>query len=330
MIRRTTRRAALGAAGATLAAALSRGAHAQGADWPKQPIKFVVPFPPGGSVDPLARLVAQRLTETHGWNIVIDNRAGASGSVGTAIVAKAPPDGHSFVFVFDTHGVNPTLIPGMPFDTQKDLDPVSVVSTSSMVFSTHESRPYKSFADVVAAVKAKPDSVSFGSIGNGSLAHLTMMLLQKQGGFRILHVPYKGGAPMLQDAVAGQIDTAFSTVAHQMPQIRNGKLRPLVVTGDKRAPQLPDVPSLAEVGFPGFSAKAWWGVLAPAGTPKPIIERMNAELRRILGEPAVKQRLADQLGMDIWASSPEEMRAFVAAEIDRWGKVVRENGIKAD
>ena len=305
-------------------------AHAQAADWPKQPIRIVVPFPPGGSVDPIARLLTARLTETLGWNFVVESRPGASGSVGTAVTAKAAPDGYNFVFVFDTHAVNPSLIKPMIFDTRKDLDPVMVIGTSSMVFSCHESRPWKSFGDVVAAVKAKPESVNFGSIGNGSLAHLTMMLLQARGGFNILHVPYKGGAPMLQDVVAGQIDTGFSTVAHQMPQIKTGKLRPLVVTGDKRAAQLPDVPSLAEAGFAGFSAKAWWGVLGPAGTPKPIVERFNAELRKVLAEPAVKARLADQLGIDIWASSPDEMRTFVEGEIERWGKVVKDNDIKAD
>ncbi len=305
-------------------------AHAQGADWPKQPIRIVVPFPPGGSVDPIARLLTARLTETLGWNFVVESRPGASGSVGTAVTAKAPPDGYNFVFVFDTHAVNPTLIKPMTFDTRKDLEPVMVIGTSSMVFSCHESRPWKNFGEVVAALKGKPESINFGSIGNGSLAHLTMMLLQAQGGFKILHVPYKGGAPMLQDAVSGQIDTGFSTVAHQMPQIRTGKLRPLVVTGDKRAAQMPDVPSLAEAGFPGFSAKAWWGVLGPAGTPKPIVERFNAELRKVLAEPAIRTRLADQLGIEIWASSPEEMRTFVESEIDRWGKVVKDNDIKAD
>ncbi|HJQ58311.1 MAG TPA: tripartite tricarboxylate transporter substrate binding protein [Vineibacter sp.] len=305
-------------------------ARAQSGDWPKQPIKYIVPFPPGGTVDPLARIVQKRITDATGWNIIIDNRAGAGGSIGTAAAAKSPPDGYTWLFVFDTHAVNPSLIPGLPFDTLKDLAPVMLVGTSPMAIVTPPGRPYKSFADVIAAAKAKPDSITYGSIGNGSLGHLTLTLVQQAGGFQVVHVPYKGGAPMTQDAIAGQIDLAIGTVALLTPQIRGGRVRALAVTGDKRSPVLPDVPSLAEQGFPNFSALAWWGVLAPAGTPKPIHDRMHAELKKALEHAEVKAQLGEQLGMDLVASSPEAFGTFIAEQVTRWGKVVKDNNIKPD
>jgi tripartite-type tricarboxylate transporter receptor subunit TctC len=309
---------------------LGAPARAQGGDWPKQPIKFIVPFPPGGTVDPVARIVQKRITDATGWNIIIDNRPGAGGSIGTAAAAKAPPDGYTWVFVFDTHAVNPSLIPGLPFDTLKDLAPVMLVGTSPMAIVTPPGRPYKTFADVVAAAKAKPDSVTYGSIGNGSLGHLTLTLVQQAGGFSIVHVPYKGGGPMTQDVIAGQIDLGIGTVALLTPQIKGGKVRALAVTGDKRSPVLPDVPSLAEQGFPNLSALAWWGVLAPAATPKPILERMHGELKKALETPEVRQQLSEQLGMDLAISTPELFSAFLAEQVARWGKVVKDNSIKPD
>ncbi len=302
----------------------------QTGDWPGRPIKFMVPFPPGGTIDPLARLIAQRLTQDRGWTVVVENRAGASGSVGTGIAAKAPADGYTFVLVFDTHAVNPSLIPSLPFDTQKDLDPVMVIGTSAMVLSTHESRPFRTIDDVLSAVRSKPDSVIYGTIGNGSLAHLTMKQLEPLGHFSVTHVPYKGGGPLLLDAVAGRLDTFMTSIAAQIPHIKSGRMRPLAVTGDKRAKQLPDVPTLAEKGFPGFSSKTWWGFLAPARTPRPIVDAMHREIRRILEDPAVKAQLEEQLAMEIWASSPDEMRTFVSSEIERWAKVIKENNIKSD
>jgi tripartite-type tricarboxylate transporter receptor subunit TctC len=328
-----TRRGALtGLAGAALGGALPAAAQttAQSADWPKQPIKFVVPFPPGGSVDPLARIVQKHIAEDTGWNIVVDNRPGAGGSIGTAVVAKAPPDGYSWVFVFDTHAVNPALIPGMTFDTENDLAPVMLVGTSPMAIVTPPDRPYKSFGDVVKAAKATPDKITYGSIGNGSLGHLTMTLVQQAGKFQVVHVPYKGGGPMTQDVLGGQIDLAIGSVALLAPHIRGGKVRPLAATGDKRSPAIPDVPSLAEQGFPGFSALAWWGVLAPAATPQPILARMHGALEKALSRPEVRKILGEQLGMDLVVSQPDAFRGFIREQVDRWGKVVKDNGIKAD
>ena len=299
-------------------------------EWPTKPVKLVVPFPPGGSVDPLARLLGAKLSDALKHQFVVENKPGASGSIGTAAVAKSPPDGYSFVVVFDTHAVNPTLIPNMQFDTAKDLAPVMLVGTAPMAIATHPGKPYKSFDDVIKAAKAKPDSVSFGSIGNGSLGHLTMILIQQAAGVRLVHVPYKGGGPMTTDAIGGQVELAVGSVAVLAPHVKSGRLRAVAVTGDKRSQSMPDVPALAEQGFKGFSALAWWGIFAPAGTPKPIIDRMVAELNRALNQPDVKKTLTETLGMDIVAASPEATQKFLLGEIERWGKVVKENGIKAD
>jgi len=299
-------------------------------DWPSKPVSFVVPFPPGGSVDPLARLVSAKLNDALKQQFVVENKPGASGSIGTAFVAKAKPDGYTFVFVFDTHAVNPSLIPGMQFDTAKDLAPVMLVGTAPMAIATAASKPYKSWGDVVKAAKAKPDSVSFGTIGNGSLGHLTMILVQQATGLKLIHVPYKGGGPMTTDAIGGQIELGVASVAAISPHIKSGKLRALAVTGQKRSHAMPDVPSLSELGLPGFNALAWWGIFAPAGTPKPIIDKFHAELVKALGQPDLRKTLTETLGMDLVVSSPEAQQKFLLDEMARWGKVVKDNGIKPD
>ena len=321
----------LAVAGLAICAALAPAtASAQSPNWPAKPVRLVVPFPPGGSVDPLARLLAVRLTESMGQQFIVENKPGASGSIGTAFVAKSAPDGYNFVVVFDTHAVNPTLLPGMQFDTLKDLAPVMLVGTAPMAVATHPSKPYKTFADIIAAAKAKPDSVSYGSIGNGSLGHLTMTLVQRAGHFTLVHEPYKGGGPMTQDALGGQVDLAVGSVAVLAPHVRSGKLRAVAVTGNKRSHSMPDVPALSEQGFPGFSALAWWGIFAPAATPNPIVEKFHAELVKALGQPDLRKTLTEQLGMDLVVSTPDALQKFLVAEIDRWGKVVRENNIRAD
>jgi tripartite-type tricarboxylate transporter receptor subunit TctC len=303
---------------------------ALGQQWPSKPVKFIVPFPPGGTVDPLARLLGSKLGDALGQQFIVENKPGASGSIGAGIAAKSPADGYTFLFVFDTHAVNPALIADMPFDTAKDLAPVMLVGTAPMAIVTHPSKPYKNFGDVVKAAKAKPESVSIGSIGNGSLGHLTMTLVQQAGGFRVTHVPYKGGGPMTQDALGGQVDLAIGTVALLAANVKGGKLRAIAVTGDRRSHAMPDVPALAEQGFPGFSALAWWGIFAPAGTPKPVIDRFHAELAKALKLPDVNKTLTENLGMDVLSSTPEALQKFLLGEITRWGKVVKDNNIRAD
>ena len=303
---------------------------ALGQAWPTKPVKFVVPYPPGGSTDPMARLIAAKLTDSLGQPFVVENRAGASGTIGTAFVAKSPADGYTFIFVFDYHAVNPFLIPNLPFDTVKDLAPVMLVGTAPMAIATGSAKPYKTFGDVVAAAKAKPGAVSIGSVGSGSLGHLTMVLVQQAAGIQLIHIPYKGGGPMTADAVGGQIDLAIGSVAVITPHVKGGKLRAIAVTGDTRSRALPDVPALAEQGLPGFSALAWWGIFGPAGVPKPIMDKFHAELVKAFNLPDVRKLLDETLGIDLVVGTPEGLAAWLESQMQRWGKVVKDNNIRAD
>jgi len=301
-------------------------AHAADA-WPSKTIRIISPFPPGGSVDPLARLFAQHLAEPLGQSVVVENKTGAAGSIGAAEAARAPADGYTWVVVFDTHAVNPSVIPNMPFDTKKDLDPVMLVGTSPMALVAHTSQPWNNFAEMLADAKKKPGEVAFGSVGTGSLGHLAMTQVGNAAGTKFNHIPYRGGGPLMTDANGGQVPTAIGTVFLVSPHVKAGRLKPLAVTSLKESPALPGTKPIAEQGVPGFEALAWWGVLAPAGTPQPIVDRMNAELAKILAKPEVKEKLSAQ-GMDIRASSPAEFRDFLFGEIDRWAKVVKENDIR--
>jgi tripartite-type tricarboxylate transporter receptor subunit TctC len=314
---------------ALLGALMTLTAAAQKTDWPVRPVRFIVPFPPGGTVDPLARLVGVRLNAALGQEFIVENRPGGSGSLGTGIAAKATPDGYTYLFVFDTHAVNPALIP-LPFDTVKDLAPVMLVGTAPMAIGTHPAKPYKTFADVIQLAKAKPATVTYGSVGSGSLGHITLTLVQQAGGFKMIHVPYKGGGPMTVDILGGHIEIGIGSTAVIAPHVKGGKMRAIAVTGNKRSHALPDVPALAEQGFPGFSALAWWGIVAPAGIPKPVLDRFHAALVKVFNLPDVRAQLTDTLGMDLAVSTPEALQKFLDSEIARWGKVVREHGIRAD
>jgi tripartite-type tricarboxylate transporter receptor subunit TctC len=298
--------------------------------WPTKPVHFIVPFPPGGSVDPLARMLGARLADSLGQQFIVENKTGASGSIGTAFVAKSAPDGYTYVVVFDTHAVNQSLIPNLPYDTLTDLSPVMLVGTAPMAIVTSLGKPYKTFGDVVQAAKAKPEALTVGSVGNGSLGHLAMIVVQQMGGFKVTHVPYKGGGPMMADVMGSQIELGIASVAALSANVKAGKLRALAVTGEKRSQVMPDVPTLGEQGYAGFSAYAWWGILAPAGTPKPIVDRLNAELVKTLAKPDLRKQLTETLGMDLAVSTPEQLQKFVAGEVDRWGKVVKANNIRAD
>ncbi len=300
-----------------------------GPAWPmRSPIKLVAVFPPGGSVDQVARILAQPLQMQLGQSVIVENKGGASGSIGAAAVAAAPADGYTFAVVFDTHGVNPALIPNLPFDSKKDLPPVILVGTSPMVLATFAGSEYKTFADVVAAAKAKKN-VSYGTIGSGSLGHVAMELLGKNGGITWTHVPYKGGGPLMNDAVAGHVPLSIGSVFVTKPHIDSKRMRPLAVTTSKRSPNLPDVPTMAESGYPGFEAPAWWAVLAPAKTPPEIVRRMNEEINKALKNPDIASKLAAQ-GIDVVGGTPESARTFVDRQMDIWAKVVRDNNIKAD
>ncbi|HOB03438.1 MAG TPA: tripartite tricarboxylate transporter substrate binding protein [Casimicrobium huifangae] len=312
---------------ATAVTAATAPVHAQ--SWPtKQPIKLVAVFPPGGSVDQVARILAQPLQAQLGQTVIVENKGGASGSIGAAFVAQAPADGYTCAVVFDSHAVNPALIPSLPFDTKKDLAAVSLIGTAAMTIATPATSEYKSFADVATALKAgKP--VSYGTIGNGSLGHLAMTLLGKQNGLNWQHVPYKGGGPMMQDAVGGHVPLVIGSVFVVKPHIDSGRVRALAVTTAKRSPELPNVPALAEVGYGQFEAPAWWAVLAPAKTPPEIVARMNAEISKALQNPDTAKKLEAQ-GINLIGGAPETARVFIEKQIDIWGKVVKDYGIKAD
>ena len=296
--------------------------------WPNKPLKLVAVFPPGGSVDQVARIMSVPLQKVLGQPVIVDNKGGASGSIGTAAVAKSDPDGYTFAVVFDTHGVNPSLISNLSYDTKKDLAPVMLISRSAMMVAAHPSSGFKSFTEVVAAAKKEPGKFGFASIGSGSLAHLALTQLQNQGSFQLTHVPYKGGGPALQDAVAGHVPLIAGTVFLISPQVDGKNLVPLAVTSAKRIAKYPEVKTIAEQGFPGYESVAWWGVFAPAKTPPEIVKAMNDALATVLADPAVREKLTLQ-GMEIIASKPDELAKFVDVEIDRWAKVIRDNKIKA-
>ena len=299
------------------------------AAWPTRgPIKLVAVFPPGGSVDQVARILQVPLQAALGQTVIVENKGGASGSIGAAAVAAAPPDGYTFAVVFDTHGVNPALIPNLPFDSRKDLLPIVLVGTSPMVLATFSGSEYKTFADVVQAAKAKKN-VSYGSIGSGSLGHVAMTLLGKNGGIDWAHIPYKGGGPLMNDAVAGHVPLSIGSVFVTKPHIDSGRMRPLAVTSPKRSPDLPNVPTIAESGYPGFEAPAWWAVLAPSKTPPDILKRMNEALNTVLKNPDIAKKL-DAQGIDVVGGSADAARLFIDKQMDIWAKVVKDNNIKAD
>ncbi|KAA2237205.1 Bug family tripartite tricarboxylate transporter substrate binding protein [Salinarimonas soli] len=321
---RLTRRAVL--AGAMTLPALAR---AQGT-WPQGIIRIVVPFPAGGSVDAIARLVQPDLQKRLGVTVLVENRGGASGSVGAAAAAKAAPDGNTWLFVFDTHAVNPTLLPSLSFDSEKDLDPVLLIGTAPNLLATHPSRPYRTLADVIEAAKAKPGGLTYATIGAGSLGHLTMVLLAKRASVSLAHVPYRGGGPAVNDAIGGHVDLIIGSAALLANQVAGGTLRPIVQTGEKRHPAIAAVPTVTESGFERFVSNAWWGVFGPAGIPKPIQERFRAELIAVLRQPEIAARLTEGQTMELALGGPEELRAFFKEQMTVWGAVVRENAIKSD
>jgi tripartite-type tricarboxylate transporter receptor subunit TctC len=301
---------------------------AQAQDWPNKPVKFVSPYPPGGSVDPLARLLGAKLGDSLKQNFIVENRTGASGVIGTDYVAKSAPDGYTFVFIFDTHAVHQALNPKIPFDPVKDFEPVMIVGSAPMAITTGAQKPYKNFQDVLAAAKSA-QGVTLGNVGNGSLAHLTTIVLNQASGAKFVPVAYKGGGPLSTDVMGGHVELALASTAAQAQHVRGGKMRALALTGDKRSPTMPEVPTLKELGI-DVVAHAWWGILAPAGTPKPIIDRLVLELNKAIKLPDVNKVLTETQGMDVVALGPEATHKFIADNMARWGKVVQDNNIRAE
>ncbi|HYT96967.1 MAG TPA: tripartite tricarboxylate transporter substrate binding protein [Casimicrobiaceae bacterium] len=296
--------------------------------WPAKPVKMIAVFPPGGSVDQVARILAQQLTQQTGQQIIVENRGGASGSIGTAAVAKADPDGYTLGVVFDTHAVNPALIPNLPFDTLRDLTPIMLVGKGGMALVTHPDQPYKSFRDVVAAAKAKPGGVSFGTIGAGSLGHLAMAQLGNQLGVEFNHIPYRGGGPLMNDAIGNQVPLAIGSVFLVSPYVTSGRLRAIAVTSAKPDPKLPGAQPIADQGVPGFEAYTWWGVFAPAKLPPALVNGIYDALVKAVKAPAVTEKLSAQ-GMEALGAPPAELDALVRKEMPRWAKVIKDNNIKS-
>jgi tripartite-type tricarboxylate transporter receptor subunit TctC len=310
---------------ALLAVAVSFASHAQ-APWPSKTVRIISPFPPGGSVDQVARILAAQLSTQTGQQFIVENRTGASGAIGTQAVSTAPADGYTWGVVFDTHAVNPALMPTIPYDTLKDLSSVMLIGTSPMAIVAHKDQPFRDFRDVLAAAKSSP--VAVGSIGTGSLGHLAIAQIASTRQVQFNHIPYKGGGPLMIDAVGGQVPLAIGTVFLAMPHVKGGKVRALAVTSPKRSPQLPDVGTVAEQGVPGFSALAWWGFIGPAHVPAAVLKQMYDQLTVAVRNPGVVEKLSQQ-GMDISGGGPEEMDRFLRSEMARWAEVVKENRIRA-
>jgi tripartite-type tricarboxylate transporter receptor subunit TctC len=298
--------------------------------WPPSTIRIVVAYPPGGSTDAIMRLVQTPLQDRLGTTIIIENRAGASGSVGTGWVVKSPPDGNTWLAVFDNHAANPFVLPNLPYDTEKDLDPVLLIGTAPYLIATARAKPFNTPADVVAAAKQKPGSVSYASVGSGSVGHLAMVLLSDRAGVKLVHVPYRGGGPAMTDALGGHVDLLVGSTALSMPQVKTGNLRALAQTGKSRNPFLANVPTVSESGYLGFEAYAWWGIFAPAGTPKPIIEHFGNEMAACLREERIAKQLTETQQVSLTLGGPQVLREFVGSQMRVWGEVVKDHDIKGD
>jgi tripartite-type tricarboxylate transporter receptor subunit TctC len=320
------RRSVLAGAVATTLAAPSV-VRAQ-ADWPKGQIKIIVPFPPGGSTDPVARIIQAKLIDNTGWNVLIDNKPGGTGAVGSAIAAKAAPDGQTWMLTFDSHILNPAFAAGLPYK-DSDLFNVMQIGRTPQVIMAHPDRPYKTFADAVADARKRPGKVSVGVLG-ASQALVLMTLIKKENDVDLNLIPYKGGGPLNQDILAGVTDTAIGSLTSSSPHIVANKVRAIAVTGEARTPALPDTPTLAEQGIKSFPSYSWWGVYAPTGTPRPIVDRMHAEITKAVRAPDVTKKFVEQFNMEILTSSPEDFAAYQKSEQERWFKVIKENDIKGD
>lgn len=303
-------------------------AHAQ--TYPTKPVRLVVPFAPGGTTDMLARIVAQKLTDSLGQQMVVENRPGANGNIGTDVAAKAPGDGYTLVMSFDgTMAINPHTYKKLPFDPQKDLAPVANIAQVPLLIVVHPDVKANTIQEFVALVKANPGRINYSSAGHGSTGHLTGELMKARGGLDMIHVAYKGGGQAVQDVLAGQIQMLVTALPTVEGHIKGGKLRPLAFTSAKRVPGLPDVPTLAESGFAGFDVSSWYGILAPASTPADIVRKLNGDIGKILAQKDVQDRLA-QLGTEPVGGTPEQFAATIKADTARWAKVVKDANIQLD
>lgn len=326
-IRFSSRRRLLAAAGAALC--LAAPAFVQAQAYPTKLVKLVVPYPPGGPTDIVARLVAQKLSEQMGQQFIIDNRPGAGGNPGAELVARSPADGYTLVVATTAHAINPSLFKNLGYSLSKDFAPVSQLTSGPLVIVANPSLPAKNVAELIALAKSKPGELNFASSGNGQSTHLSAELFASMAGVKMNHIPYKGSAPALTDTMGGQTQLMFDTMLSAMPHVKAGKLKALAVTSATRSPVAPDVPTVAESGLPGYEAIAWNGLLAPAGTPPEVLARLSAELKKVLAAPDVKDKFAAQGFAATW-NSPEDFGRFMTSEVDKWAKVVKVSGAKVD
>jgi tripartite-type tricarboxylate transporter receptor subunit TctC len=316
--------------GIALAAGAAAPLAAQAQAFPSKPVTIVVPFAAGGTTDILARVIGQALNKELGQSVVVDNRAGAGGNIGAQLAAKAVPDGHTlFMGTVGTHAINQSLYRKLPFDPVKDFAPLTRVAMVPNLLVAHPAKPYKNVKELVAYAKANPGKVNFGSSGSGSSIHLSGELFNALAKVDMVHVPYKGSAPAVTDLVGGQIDIMFDNMPSAIQHVRSGRLRALAVTTARRSPELPDVPTIAEAGVTGYEATSWFGMFAPAGTPAPVVARLHSALVKVLADPAVKKKLAEQ-GAEPYSETPEQFAEFMRKETAKWSKVVKESGASAD
>ena len=317
-------------AGALIALAAGAAAAQQAAPWPSKPIRYIVPFAPGGTTDILARVVGEKLSAALGQQVVVENKAGQGGSLGSAEHARAAPDGYTIGGgTISSHGINATLYDKLPYDPVTSFAPITLYATQPNVLLVHPSVPAKDVREFIQLLKSNPDKYSFGSAGTGTSQHISGEMFKTIAGVKMQHIPYRGSGQMLPELLGGTLPVAFDNVASAIPHIKAGKLRALAVTTAQRSAVVPDVPTLAESGLAGYELSSWQAVFAPAGTPKPVIDRLYAEISKILQMPDVQKRLSD-LGLDLSGMPPQQLEALVKADVPRLGKIVKDSGAKAD
>jgi tripartite-type tricarboxylate transporter receptor subunit TctC len=323
-----SRRTALSAMAALTVSVAARPAFGQ--EWkPSQPIRVIVPYQPVGTSDIISRVMAERAVERLGQPFVIENRAGGSTQIGTHAVATSKPDGHTLLIVANTFAVNPSLFDKLPYDTLKDFEPITYAGVTPHTLVVHPSLPVRNLKELIDYARANPGKLSYGSVGNGTSFHLGMEELKKLTGTFIVHVPYRGMGPVLSDLMGNNIDLAFANTPNVVPHVKAGKLRAIALAHPNRVPQLPDVPTIAEQGYPGFESNSWFVFFAPAATPVPILDRLNREFVAILNEPEVKRNLTEQ-GIEIMATTRAETAAFIRREMKKYAEVVKFAGVKVD
>ncbi|UUZ66424.1 tripartite tricarboxylate transporter substrate binding protein (plasmid) [Polaromonas sp. P1-6] len=325
----TTPRRRLLALAAVLACSAALPLQAQPSAWPAKPIKLVVGYAAGGATDVIARIIAVKLGEQLGQPVIVDNRAGANSNVGAEIVARSPADGYTLYVYTIANTINASLYDRLSYDPQKDFEPIGLIAKVPNILVVNPKLPVKSVADYVQFAKGSPNGITFASSGSGSSIHLSGEMFKMVAKLNMLHVPYRGSAPAVTDLLGGQVQSMFDNTPSALPHVRGGKLRAIAITSAQRSPLLPDVPTMAESGFPGFDVQSWFSLAAPAGTPRPVVERLNTELGKVLAIPDVRQRLQN-LAATPEPGTPEQLRSFTAAEVKRWHDVVKQSGAKAE